>query len=288
MDYQFSNTVRQNDALRGSFNGLTQATFGFDFSEWYSSGHWGELYIPHVLADGQKVVSNVSVNRMHFRIGGAEKNYIQLGTVMTDAGYRGQGLNLQIMERILEEYAGKVDGIYLFGNDSVLDYYPRYGFRPVTETEYYLPSEKFADAQPYDLVAAEPQALYDAVGAGGPNPNDGLYMSENLGLYQFWCAAEFGDNIYRLPEAEAFVVAAVKDQILRIHQIVGSKPVDLRRLAASFGPAVTEAVLGYTPADRTGLSHRPHKEEDCTLFILGDDLNRIEREQLIFPSLSHA
>ena len=29
-----------------------------------------------------------------------------------------------MMEAVLEEYAGKVDGIYLFGNDSVLDYYP--------------------------------------------------------------------------------------------------------------------------------------------------------------------
>lgn len=288
MSYSFSNAVRQNDTLRSSFNDLTRSTFGFDFSDWYTAGHWGDLYIPHVLLDGEKVISNVSVNHMRFDLNGVQKHYIQLGTVMTDAAYRNQGLNRQLMERVLSEYAGKVDGIYLFGNDSVLDYYPKYGFQPVTETEYYLPRQSFAHAVPYALEPAAPEQFYAAVLENPSNPNDGLYMYENLGLYQFWCAAEFGKNIYYLPETDTYVVASLEDQILRVHQIIGPRAVDLRRLANSFGPGVTEAVLGYTPADRTSLAVRPHKAEDTTLFILGDDLNRIAREQLLFPTLSYA
>lgn len=285
-EYRFSSTVRRDDALRASFNALTRNTFGFDFTDWYSAGHWGELYIPHVLIDGEKVISNVSVNHMVFDQEGHRRHYLQLGTVMTDGVYRMQGLNRQIMEKILGDYAGQVDGIYLFGNDSVLEYYPKFGFRPAVETEYYLPRERFG--QGYCVEPAQPEELYDAVKAVKSNPNDAMYMCENLGLYQFWCGAEFGENVYYIPEVHAYVLAVREGSTLYIHQIIGENKLDLARLAASFGADITEAVFGFTPADRHTLPSRPHKEEDCTLFLLGKDLDRIEADRLIFPTLSHA
>ena len=113
-------------------------------------------------------------------------------------------------------------------------------------------------------------------------------MWENLGLYQFWCAAEFGGSIFRIPEADAYAVAEADGTVLRICEIIGPQLVELPRLAASFGPEIREAVLCFTPGNREGLSRRPHREEDTTLFILGDDLSRIESEDLIFPVFSHA
>ena len=286
--FTFCDAVRDNDVLRASFNALTAATFGFDFQDWNAAGHWGDHYIPHVLLDGDKVVSNVSVNLMRFRIDGIEKNYIQLGTVMTDQAYRGRGLNRRIMEGIIARYADKVDGIYLFANESVLDYYPKFGFRKVTETEYYMDARQLVSATPYQLVPAEPEALYAAVASGRENPNDGMYMSENVGLYQFWCAAEFGGSIYAIPEADALVVADMDGNVLRIHQIIGSQTVDLKRLAVSFGDKIEETVFGCTPGNREGLSCRPHREEDTTLFVIGEDLSRIEDQKLLFPVFSHA
>lgn len=285
-DYRFSHSVRTDDALRSSFNELTQATFWFNFEDWYASGHWGELYVPHALILDGKVISNVSVNHMVFDLNGTRKYYLQLGTVMTDAAHQGQGLNRQLMERILHTYQDKVDGFYLFGNDSVLDYYPKFGFRKATETEYFLQKEQFGT--PYELLKADADALCDAIKQTKHNPNDGFYMSENLGLYRFWCAAEYGDDIYYIPEVNAYVIATVEDNTLHIHQIVGAQKAAFSRLAAGFGTEIREAVLRFTPADRKNLSTRPHKEEDCTLFILGSDLDRIEQNNMIFPTLSHA
>lgn len=73
-------------------------------SEWFQNGFWGEKYIPCSLVDGEKVIANVSVNRMDFNLDGIEKHYIQLGTVMTDKAYRGQGLSRYLMEKVIEEY----------------------------------------------------------------------------------------------------------------------------------------------------------------------------------------
>lgn len=322
MEYIFETKVKEKDNLRASFNELTRKTFCFDFEGWYEAGHWGDFYIPHVLLDGEKVVSNVSVNLMQFDVCGVKKNYIQLGTVMTDEAYRGQGLNREIMEKILTEYIDKVDGIYLFGNDDVLNYYPKFGFKPAKEYEYYMPlvekcgSKKIenTDANPYTIkkinLADKQQAerlyqfLYDyKVDATKTNQNDSMYMNENVCLYQFWFAAGYGDSIYYVEEMDAYVVADVEEGSLHIHQIFGKQEVDVLRLAKAFEcwkmsecenvdrikPCmIEEIVLGFTPAQKEKYLVREHKEEDCTLFILGEDLEYIEDERCMFSVLSHA
>lgn len=297
MKYCFSTGVRDNDILRKSFNDLTQKTFCFDFTDWYQRGHWGDLYIPNVLLDDEKVISNVSVNLMQFLVDGTIKNYIQLGTVMTDSSYRGQGLNRDIMERILGKYENRVDGIYLFGNDSVLNYYPKFGFRPSKEYEYFLPYEQISWKAPYTLErinlsdTGQCEHIYDIITSCSEdrhNQNDAMYMNKNLGLYQFWLAAVYNENVYYLPETDAYIIASKQEQILHIYQIFGKNTVDFTRLAASFGNHIAEAVLGFTPVHKNVFQIREHKEEDCTLFILGKDLESIEQNQMMFPVLSHA
>ena len=149
-----------------------------------------------------------------------------------------------------------------------------------------MTKEQFA--APYALEKSDADRLCTAVSATPRNPNDGLYMCDNQGLYRFWCAAEYDENIYFLPEVNAHIVATTDGNQLQIHQIVSSQKINLRRLAGSFGSGITEAVLRFTPTDPTGLKSRDHEEEDCTLFILGNDLSRIEKDGLIFPTLSHA
>ena len=282
-----------------SFNELTRKTFWFDFVSWHGEGHFSDMYVPHVIMDGEKVVSNVSVNRMQFDMGGVIKNFIQLGTVMTDEAYRGQGLNQKIMEFILQEYKDKVDGIYLFGNDSVLNYYPKFGFEPCEEYEYYFPYKKENDVMPYSMEkvdltdCAQAKKVYAVLenyskNPNVPNENDAMYMSENIGLYHFWMDSEYADNIYYLPECNAYAVAAVDNDRLYIHQIIGKEKIIPERLAKSFDDDFSEVVLGYTPVHKEGLSVREHKEEDCTLFIMGQDLECVSKKQMMFPVLSHA
>lgn len=298
-NYAYSTTVKNNHLLRESFNKLTQKTFHFDFVSWYELGYWGEAYIPHAILDGNKVISNISVNLMQFDICGKEKKYIQLGTVMTDIAYRKQGLNGNLMEQILKEYKNKVDGIYLFANDSVLNYYPKFGFKPSKEYEYYMPCNNRKNISPYIIKKVDirqdkqSKRLFNVIKNYSKNPdnlnqNDGMYMSHNLGLYQFWMSGEFENNIYYLPEEEIYIVANIEEQLLYIHQLFGKQQVAIDRLAKSFGEYINEVVLGYTPVDKNVLLVREHKKEDCTLFILGEDLQRIEKNKMIFPILSHA
>lgn len=218
---------------------------------------------------------------------------------MTDEEYRGRGLNRKIMEDILDEYAGKVDGIYLFGNDDVVNYYPKFGFVPCDEYEYYFPCTKELEVTPYTMekvdMSDEVQAkkVYEVmekyfVEPEVKNENVMMYMSENINLYHFWMDSVYRDSIYYLPECDAYIVCGVEDGKLYIYQVIGKNKVEPKRAAKAFDGAFSEVVLGYTPVDKEGLFIRIHKEEDCTLFIMGDELKCVKDKQLMFPILSHA
>lgn len=305
MKYKYVTNVRENDKLRASFNDLTQKTFYFNFINWYESGFWQDKYIPHVLVDGDKVISNISVNLMKFHMCGEEKNFIQLGTVMTDPDYREQGLNRYIMENILEEYKGKVDGIYLFGNDSVVDYYPRFGFSPIHEYDYSFQINMESQASSINELSkyriekqdlsrkVEADKLYQSIHEYeaclfGPNPNDHFALYDNMGLFGFWIGAEFGDNVYYLPEENAYVIAGIESGILRIYQIISKSEINLKKLAVSFDAKITEVKLDYTPVNPELFNVKLHKVEDSTLFVIGDSLKKVESNKMMFPVISHA
>ena len=88
-----------------------------------------------VVVDGA-VAANVSVNRTDFVLDGEKKRFIQLGTVMTDERYRGRGMIRRLMAEVERDCAGKADGVYLFANGTVLDFYPKFGFRRAAEVRY--------------------------------------------------------------------------------------------------------------------------------------------------------
>ena len=93
----------RNDALRHQLNALTRKTFGFDFEKWVANGYYEGDYIPYSFVENGKMLSNVSANRMRFLQNGAERNYIQIGTVMTDEAYRNKGIARRHIERVVAE-----------------------------------------------------------------------------------------------------------------------------------------------------------------------------------------
>lgn len=121
-----------------TFSALPEQVFGLNFRDWYRKGFWTDQYIPYVMADGERVAANVSVNIMNFVWHDVPKHYVQLGTVMTDPAYRGQGLARTLLEEVLKDWAERCDCLYLFANSSVLDFYPKFGFARTTEYQYIM------------------------------------------------------------------------------------------------------------------------------------------------------
>lgn len=128
----------KDDTLRHELNALTRASFGFDFESWVANGYFEGDYIPYSFEEDGKILANVSANIMTFEQNGERRNYIQIGTVMTDINYRNRGLARKLMEHVLHEYESKCDGIYLFANLGALDFYQKIGLKEKNQYVYTL------------------------------------------------------------------------------------------------------------------------------------------------------
>jgi len=201
MKYNYVKDYKNNDKLREGFNELAKKIHQIDFTDWYNNGFWREKYIPYSFFDGEKAIANISVNLMDFKMDGIEKHYIQIGTVMTDEDYRNLGLSRSLMEEIIHEYKDKVDGIYLFGNDTVLDFYPKFGFKKIREYQYIKDidsSDNIEKIQHIDMAdKVNWQHFFNTLENSVSNDR---FNVDNFGLVAFWTTGWLNNCVYYLPE----------------------------------------------------------------------------------------
>lgn len=297
--YKFVKDYRDNEILRASFNRLAEETFGLNFEDWYQAGFWGDDYNPHSIVDCDTghVVANVSVNRMEFLADGRKQLLIQLGTVMTDKAYCGQGLSRRLMEWVLEEWEGRADGVYLFANDTVLDFYPKFGFCKADEYQYVRPVKDDLCGRRIagrNRVCARRVALETvsdwqtfAVKVSAYH-TQGSFAVNNLGLLMFYATSIFKDCVYYLEELDAYVIAEVDNEALILYDIYAKGKVSPEKIAACFGKETGKQELGFTPEDSAGYDCRIYHEEDTILFVKGAGLEHFTDEKKMFPILSHA
>lgn len=280
---------RDDKALRSSFNQLANKIFGLDFEDWYQNGYWTDKYNPYsVIVDG-KVVSNVSVNITDFNCNGEIKHFIQLGTVMTDSEYRKLGYIRKIMEEIEKDYAGKVDGIYLFANDSVLEFYPKYGFKQVNEYQY-IKKVSNSDDNTMEQVYMQDKEAWDKFEKIIQSSEHccKFDMVNNSQLNMFYISKFMQNNVYYSKELDAYVVAEIKEDEVCIDMVVANKELEMDEIIKAFGRNIKKARLGFTPKNTRGFMAEIVNVDDCTLFIKGKVLEEIKENQIMFPVLSHA
>lgn len=289
--YTYIKDFKDNTLFRESYNVLTQKTYRFDFEQWYQGGYWGSGYVPYSLLDGENIVANVSVSIIDCLVLGKTKRYIQIGTVMTDSKYRKQGLSQYLMEKVLEEWKNKCDMIYLFANDSVLNFYPKFGFTAVSEYQY---SKSIANgneiivAEKLDMSLEKSRALVVAKATNSISMSK-LTMLKNAGLIMFYCTSFMSDKVYYLREQDVIVIAEFQGDTLYLHDIFSTSEVDLDIIIKFLtNKEVKTVTLGFTPNVVDSYYVNLLKEDDTTLFVMKDKIELFQNNKLMFPVLSHA
>ena len=289
-EYFYTNEVRKNPSIRHSFNELAKKIYGIDFECWCQNGFWEDNYIPYVLIDEDKVVSNVSVNIIHTNYRNEEKLFIQLGTVMTDECYRKQGLSQWLIEKILDEWKGQCDALYLFANDTVLDFYPKFGF--VKKQEYQAIGtvvSREAEIRILDMDSdSNRKLLYEKYALS--NQFSDLTMDSNRGLLMFYCSQFMKENIYYIAKYDLVVVAEYDTNKLICYDIFGRSNVTLQEILSVMAKEDTKVcMLGFTPKDKANFSFDKVNAEGTTLFWYSEKENIFScYVKLMFPLLSHA
>lgn len=284
------NNYMKNHEFRHKLNDLTKKTFGFDFESWVVNGYFEGDYIPYSFLENGEIICNVSANRMEFQQNGVEKHYIQIGTVMTDEAYRRQGLAGKLLCCVIEQYEGKCDGIYLFGDLSALGFYEKAGFRQINEYRYWLkegllpmgremgfvPLQESRRAQYLETVRHS--AVYSA-----------LEQKNKYGLQMFYTASL--ENVYYHPQLDCFVVLEREENTLILQSVICNEKLPLQTVIAQLGSGFDRLMLGFAPLteDRALFEAEAYDGgEDYRLFYRGAQMESIEKEKLYFPQLSHA
>ncbi len=285
--YVFIKNYKENAIYRASFNHLTRQTYGFDFEDWYQHGYWKDQYIPYSFLYENEIVANVSVNLMEFNSLGKHVYPIQLGTVMTHTSHRNQGLSRLLIETVIKEYENSHDLFYLFANDSVLDFYPRYGFIKSEEYSYSKYFYKKADQANCRKLGTDCEAdhalLLELVNNRYPNAKTA--MLGNTALIMFYCDSFMKEHLYYIEDLKTAVIAEYQENLLLIREVFCKKPVELDRVInAMLINESTLVRLGFTPSETASYTKETVREEDTTLFIRGKNILDNSR----FPLLSHA
>jgi GNAT superfamily N-acetyltransferase len=287
MMFEFMKDYKDQEMYRNSFNQLAQVVFGINFEDWYQTGCWNERYIPYSLVKDHQVVANASVNKMDLIINHRELKAIQIGTVMTDKNYRNLGLSKQLIEKIIADYESQVDLIYLFANDSVLNFYPKFGFKVLQESKFVFPNQMdkpktlFHHVRKMDLSKQSDFDLFHHF-ARKRTPISMRCGVVNLEhLLTFYGLMVYTDAIYYIEALKSIVIYEENANRVELYDVMSLEKVDL------------EEVLPYLPnkpikfhftPDLQGEALLETKLTEHTLFVKPN----IILEHFQFPAISHA
>jgi len=286
-EYYFVKNYRDNNNYRQSFNNLTRKIYGFDFEEWYQQGFWQDKYNPYSLIHKDEVIANASVNKMDFQVDGEIRHIIQIGTVMTEEAYRKKGLSKILIDLIIKEYEDQCDLIYLFANDSVLEFYPKFGFSQTEEYEYsrwFTKKENELASRKLDMKDENDKKIINRL-VSNTLPVSEIAMIGNMGLVMFYLISFMSDHIYYIKDLELAVVAEIEEDILYVKDIFCEKYFDLNEVINTLMRKDNrKVILCFTPLDTSLYFCEIRKEANTTLFIRGKNI----LGKGMFPALSHA
>ena len=289
--FAFSKNIRDDCKHCLSFNTLAKRTFGLSFEEWHKAGFWTDKYQPYALLDGGKVVSNVSVNIIDTIWKSSPKRYIQLGTVMTAPECRNMGLSKFLMNRIFDDWLSYCNAVYLYANDSVLNFYPKFGFVKAEEYQATMQAKaRNAPVKNLDMANKSDietlQKFYQK-----SNPFSELPMTDNWELLMFYCSSFMKNSIYFVADADAVVIAEQDKDILTVFDVYCENTVTLTDVISAIvnvHSARTQVRLGFAPKSATNSDLSLLHEENTTLFVFEGKENIFKNNKTMFPLLSHA
>lgn len=280
--------------LREQLNAMTRTFWGFDFENYYQSGYWDNSCQLYSLFKEDKILANTTVSLFTSSWDKTPKTLLQIGTVMTDEAWRNRGLSRFLMEHILKIYSGKTDGILLFANETVYDFYPKFGLVPVQEYQAVIqavPQKEHEKnlVRPLNFLVPEDLRLFEqAVQTAVPNS---AFPLQSQALPFFYCVAnpEFGfsNAVYYVETLQCVVVMQEEEGILYIHELFAPQEIGLHQLITALtGEKEQEIRLGFTPLNGT-VEYQPYEEDDLRLFVSENLHAFFENQPLMVPVLSH-
>ena len=260
-------------------NNLLKPIF-LDFQFWYDLNLWDSSYESYSILENDEIVSNVCVFKTNVLLNCKQYQALSIGAVATKSEYRGKGYSRLIMEHIINKYPNVP--MYLSANETVIDFYPRFGFERVFEK---LPTAQFkihSEVEPRKISFDNPK-IWDYV-YKRKNHSSKLDCLNTASVNMFHIHLGYlKDCIYYIPELDTIIIATQKETVLKIIGVFSLRDVTFENLA-KYLPFKDVSIIefGFTPY-WNDLEFEMTPYETDPLFVKGV---KCELGDFKFPELS--
>jgi GNAT superfamily N-acetyltransferase len=266
---------RDKEFFRNEFFNFINKVFGkLDFKEWYNRGFWADEFIPNSIVIDDKIVANISTSKMDIIVNGSTKKGIQLGAVGTLPEYRKQGLSRHLIENVLEKYSSAADLVFLYANDSVLEFYPRFGFKPVKENLFQCRIKTKSNktgGRKLNLQSEKDCEIINRL-IQTRLPLTKRFGAKKYGFITWWHLINvYPHNIFYYEKEDAILIKTEEKKQLYIWDVIYAQPFDLTTLLVRTDSNEIEYVNYYFPPDQLEFDFDNYVQDaDSHLFIIGD------------------
>ncbi len=285
-DLKLIENYQNDNHLVNQFHLFIEKVFPrISFTEWHQKGFWTKDYIPFSLIDNNRIISNVSAALMNVYIDGSKYKAVQIGAVATLDEYKNKGLARRLMNYVIEKYHDDVDLFFLFANESVLDFYPKFGFNRITEKlflqESNLPKPK-NELRKLDLVNEDDFALVDKM-LRIRLPITKIFGCENYYHITWWHILNtFRNDIYLLEDEKIIFIKKEEENTLQIYDVIYSQPFDIVEvLPKIIQSGSLKKIIYHFPPDQIDYSYNKIIDEESYPFILSKI--EFENSSIKFP-----
>ena len=255
----------QSESYIQRCNPLMKQVFGRTLEHWYRTGAWNRQFECYAKLDGPRMLAQVGVVHLTLLLGETKCQAIELNGVAVSPEVRGRGYARELLAHILQKYASTP--AFLFANDTVLDFYPKFGFRrrrdllPVAMEAFDHP-----DLVPNRLSPDEARPLLEQ----RLRLSTATDAEDGLPIALFHLYGDYAPHIYAIGKDLA-VVARQQGTTLHISDLFGRREIDWETLLPQLPFRRIERIeFGFTP-DRLGVSfHWEERQIDRNLFVRGN------------------
>lgn len=243
MNKEIISHFKDDERRRKEFNALSIATFGIDFETLYEKNLWQDQFVNYGYIVDDKLVACVSCHQLVVEKDGQAFNAVSVGAVMTDKAYRKNGYVKALFDVIFETYDAEV--MYLSANETVLEFYPRFGFKPVAHLNYLLEEIPTFDptckGDKIDLDQSYEEVLTALNTCMDHTKNFAVKKHEYIRM--FYLLFVYKNCIYK--HKEGFIVCYKEDDTLYVHDLILTESVDLKTLLSGYTDGVKSIVFHF-------------------------------------------
>jgi hypothetical protein len=222
--------------------------------------------------DGDWVIANVSVNKMDLILEGQKKKALQIGTVMTHPAYQRKGLSKELMQVILDTYTSEYDLIYLFAHPGAVDFYPRFGFKTLPETQFTL-KVNIGKATPGKVRKLEPsqsadRRIIDRL-ISKRMPVSSVFGVEHAEhILSFYTYNILHDAWYYFAERDVILIYKQENTILHLYDMIGKNNIDFDLLVRNIAQEETKNIIFYFTPDLLNIRSDASDKHNADSFFI--------------------